>query len=57
MTYKELVELEEPWRMDEQVFGGVEGCPPDGHGTKCVMGKPSRANCERCWNREVNVNE
>lgn len=57
MTYREKMQQQAPWMVNESYCGGVSGCPHYYLGaekpSQCTSGYPSDARCRKCWNREV----
>lgn len=59
MTFRELLQIEHPDKVDEKWAGGCYGCPcdfgyePDGAKDRlCKAGGNWVDNCRRCWDRE-----
>lgn len=61
MTYKDLMLERMPWMVDDDICGGVSGCPHYYLGAEkpeyCSTGNPTDARCRKCWNREVKEND
>lgn len=57
MTFREKIELDDPYRLSDHSWGGVTGCP-DRYDPECMdkcrlKGGPSEISCNSCWNREI----
>lgn len=62
MTFRELLQIEHPDKVDERWAGGCCGCPcdygyepgavKDGLCRFCRLTDDWRDNCRRCWDRE-----
>jgi hypothetical protein len=59
LTFRELLQAEDPDMVDEKWAGGCSGCPsdygyePDGSKESlCGVGHGWQDNCRRCWDRE-----
>ncbi|MCB5876471.1 hypothetical protein LIR51_16780 [Blautia producta] len=61
MTYKEKLQQECPWYINEKWWGGCSGCPDTyGYETEsdCLAlddetDEDKERHCTECWNREI----
>ena len=54
MTCREKMAMEHPGGLDNECFGGCDGCPHTyGYAQKPEWCKPTEEICVKCWDREV----
>lgn len=54
MTCREKLAMEHPEKLNNERFGGCEGCPPIyGYAKEPEWCKASEETCTKCWDREA----